>query len=54
MSEISAITFCNLTRSSTPQFPDSYILNHRIIAASFVEKGSQQKTGRNRPVFLFV
>ena len=29
-----------IARSSTLQFPDSYKLNHRIIAASFVEKGS--------------
>jgi|688.fasta_scaffold133326_3 hypothetical protein len=27
-------------RSSTLQFPDSYVFNHRIIIASFVEKGS--------------
>jgi hypothetical protein len=29
-----------LTRSSTLQFPNSYILNHHIIVASFEEKGS--------------
>jgi len=27
-------------RSSTLQFPDSYVFNHRIIIASFVEKVS--------------
>jgi hypothetical protein len=34
------ITSCKLTRSSTLQFPDSYVFNHRIIIASFVEKVS--------------
>jgi hypothetical protein len=45
MSEISAFTFCNLTRSSTFQFLNSYISNDSIIAASFVEKGSQSAQG---------
>ena len=30
--------------SSTFQFPDSYILNHHIIVASFVCKGSKQES----------
>ena len=34
------LSSCNLTRSSTFYFPDSHILNHRIIVASFEEKGS--------------
>jgi hypothetical protein len=38
-------TSCKLTRSLTLQFPNSHILNHRIIAASFVEKGSQSAQG---------
>ncbi len=29
-----------LSKNSTLQFPDSHILNHRIIVASFVCKGS--------------
>ncbi len=34
-------TSCKLTRSSTLQFPNGHILYHRIIVASFVEKGSE-------------
>lgn len=34
------MTSCKLARSSTLYFPDSYILNNRIIVASFVCKGS--------------
>lgn len=33
-------TSCNLTRSSTLQFPNCEILNHRIVVASFEEKWS--------------
>jgi hypothetical protein len=34
-------TSCKIARSLTLQFPDSDILNHRIIVASFVFKGSK-------------
>ena len=44
-------TSCKLTRSSTLQFPNGHILNHRIIVASFVEKGSQ-KPHSNVGLFL--
>jgi len=35
------------------QFPNSHILNHRIIVASFVEKGSQ-KESRSVMIGFFV
>ena len=46
------MTSCKLARSSTLQFPDSNILNHRIIVASFEEKGS--KTPANAGVLSFL
>jgi len=39
-------TSCKLTRSSTLQFPNGHILYHRIIVASFEEKGSGYKDKR--------
>ncbi len=36
-------TSCKIARSSTLQFPNGDILNHRIIVASFEEKGSTQE-----------
>jgi hypothetical protein len=36
------------------QFSDSNILNHRIIAASFVEKGSKSAQGDRNVAFFFV
>jgi hypothetical protein len=36
-------TSCNSTSSSTLQFPYSHKLNHRIIVAPFIEKGSDIK-----------
>jgi hypothetical protein len=44
----------NFTKSSTLQFPDSNILNHRIIAASFVEKGSHSAQGDRNVAFFVV
>jgi len=41
-------------RSSTLQFPDSHMLNHRIIAASFVEKGSHTGQAIRNDGFFFV
>ena len=38
------LTSCKIARSSTLQFPDYRILNHRIIVASFVCKGSKQES----------
>ncbi len=35
-------TSCKIALSSTPQFPDNYIINHRIIAATFVNQGSHK------------
>ena len=46
-------TSCKIARSSTLQFPNSYILNHHIIAASFVCKGSKSAQG-DRNVAFFV
>ena len=44
-----------MTRSSTLQFPDSHILNHRIIVASFVCKGSHTGQAiRNDGFFLSI
>jgi hypothetical protein len=43
-----------LTRSSTPQFPDSNLLNHRIIAAPFVKKGSKSAQGDRNVAFFVV
>ena len=36
------------------QFPDSHILNHRIIVASFEEKGSQSAQGDRNVAFFVV
>jgi hypothetical protein len=36
------------------QFPDSNILNHRIIAASFVKKGSQTRQAIRNDGFFVV
>ena len=36
------------------QFPDSHILNHRIVAASFVEKGSRTGQAIRNDGFFFV
>jgi len=36
------------------QFPYSNILNHRIIAASFVEKGSKSAQGDRNVAFFVV
>ena len=38
--KIQGWTSCKLAKRSTLQFPDCHILNHRIIVASFEEKGS--------------
>jgi hypothetical protein len=45
-------TSCKLTRSSTLQFPNGHILYHRIIVASFVEKGSKSAQGDRSVAFL--
>jgi len=47
-------TSCKLTRSLTLQFPNSHILNHRIIVASFVEKGSHTGQAIRNDGFLYV
>ena len=39
------ITSFNSIRSLNLQFPNCHILNHRIIVASFEEKGSQSAQG---------
>jgi hypothetical protein len=43
---------CNFSRSSTFYFPDSQILNHRIIVASFEEKGSKSAQGDKNVAIL--
>jgi hypothetical protein len=48
------ITSCKLTRSLTHQFPNSHQLNHHIIAASFVEKGSHTGQAIRNDGFFFV
>ena len=48
------IASCKIAGSSTLQFPDSYILNHRIIVASFVGKGSYSAQGDRDVAFFFV
>jgi hypothetical protein len=48
------VTSCKLARSSTLQFPDSNILNHRIIVASFEEKGSHTGQAIRNDGFFFV
>ena len=47
------IKFWKISESSTLQFPDSDILNHRIIAASFVKKGSHTAQGDIYVAFFF-
>ena len=47
-------TSCKLTRSSTLQFPNGHILYHRIIVASFVEKGSESAQGDRNVAFFVV
>ena len=52
--KIQGWTSCKLARSSTLQFPDSYKLNHRIIVASFVCKGSEGAQGDRNVAFFVV
>jgi hypothetical protein len=47
-------TSCKIARSSTLQFPDSHKLNHHIIAASFVCKGSKTAQGDISVAFFVV
>ena len=47
-------TSCKIARSSTLQFPNSHILNHRMIVASFEEKGSQTGQAIRNDGFFFV
>ena len=46
--------FNNLNNNSTFQFPDSQILNHRMITASFVKKGSKTGQAIRNDGFFFV
>ena len=52
--KIQGWTSCKLAKSSTLQFPDCHILNHRLIVASFVEKGSHTGQAIRNDGFFFV
>ena len=43
-------TSCKIARSSTLQFSDSIILNHRIIGASFLNEGSKIRVSACAPL----
>jgi len=45
---------CKFSGSATLQFPNSHILNHRVLVAPFVEKGSKSAQGDRNVAFFVV